>query len=193
MIFHPLNHVGVTTSIKASIALLLMAQAAPPATTATGWTLGERVDAATATRATLAVLIARDRSSRLLVKCDKGAEAVVSIQFHAAQGLSSASATGQFAAKPVALRFDDGPAMEFDWEFRRKAAFIADTPAVTALTVALAKARRVTVATTSEANFRFEATFDSAGAAAPIGRVLAACGYRLGEVPPLLPSLLPAK
>ncbi|QQV76419.1 hypothetical protein H5J25_13195 [Sphingomonas aliaeris] len=129
-------------------------------------------------------VIARDGSSRLTVKCDKGAEAVVSVQFVSRQQLQEPAADGAYAPKSVGLRFDNGPAIAYDWQFQGRVAYNADAPAVTALTMFLSKAKAVQVETTTASNFAFMATFDAPKTDAPIRQVLSACGYTLGQVPP---------
>jgi hypothetical protein len=136
--------------------------------------------------------IARDGSSRLVVKCDRATEALVSVQFFAKQALQLAGDDGSFATKPVTMRFDNGAANEYDWQFRSNAAFNSNDTVVTSLTLQLAKAKQIKVETTSASKFRFEAVFDGPPSDAPIRQVLQACGYVLGQVP-VVPAPAPAK
>ncbi|MGH6616607.1 hypothetical protein [Sphingomonas sp.] len=164
---------------------------APPAAPAPApWAVRERPDAANGVTTTTTSATARDGSSRLIVKCDRGTESIVSVQFITKQVLQMAGDTGEFADKQVAMRFNGGPAVADDWQFRGTAAFIAGATPVTALTTGLAKAKTVTVETTNSANFAFSATFDGPATDAPVRQVLTACGYTLGTVPPPAP---PAK
>ncbi|MES2058281.1 MAG: hypothetical protein V4564_20260 [Pseudomonadota bacterium] len=164
---------------------------APPAPAApVPWAIRERTDAAGVATTTTSV-IARDGSSRLVVKCDRGAESIVSVQFITKQTLQIAADSGEFADKQVAMRFNNGPAIADGWQFRGSAAFIAGATPVTALTTGLAKAKTITVETTNATNFAFSATFDGPATDAPIRQVLTACGYTLGTVPP--PPAPPAK
>ncbi|KQS02082.1 hypothetical protein ASG11_14920 [Sphingomonas sp. Leaf357] len=170
---------------------LLLAQAATPAPAAPApaaapWEPRERTNA-DGSVSTSAAVIARDGSSRLTVKCDKGAEPVVSVQFVAKQALAEPAEDGSYAPKSVGLRFDTGPAIAYDWQFRGRVAYTADAAAVTALTGFLVKAKAVQVETTTAAKFAFLATFDGPPSDASIRKVLSACGYALGEVPPPLP------
>lgn len=162
--------------------------AAPPAPAPAPWAVRERPATANGVATTSTSAIARDGSSRLTVKCDKAAESIVSVQFIAKQPLQTASDTGEFADKPVSLRFNGGPAVTDNWQFRATAAYIASSTPVTALTVQLAKAKAITVETTTAGNFAFSATFDGPATSAPIIQVLTACGYKLGEVPPPPPE-----
>lgn len=175
--------------------LLLLLQAATPAPAATPaappppapWEAREKTNA-NGTTSVSASVVAQDGSSRLTVKCDKGAEAVVSVQFVSRQQLQEAASDGSYAAKSVGLRFDTGPAITYDWQFQGRVAYNADAPAVTALTTFLAKAKSVQVETTTASNFAFKATFAGPKSDAPIRQVLSACGYTLGAVPPPLPA-----
>lgn len=168
------------------ILLLLQAAATPPAPPAP-WSPRERTNPAGGSSVT-ASATARDGSSRLVVKCDRGTDAVVSVQFIARQPLQVAGDSGAYADKSVGLRFDDGPAIAYDWQFRGNAAYDAAPADVTALTMFLVKAKTVRVETTNGAGFAFNATFDAPASAAPVRQVLSACGYALGAVPPPLPA-----
>lgn len=176
--------------------LFLLLQAAAPAPVAPAppppapWEPRERTNA-DGSASTSAAVIARDGSSRLTVKCDKGAEPVVSVQFVAKQALQEPAEDGSYPSKSVGLRFDTGPAIAYDWQFRGRVAYNADPAAVTALTTFLVKAKAIQVETTTAAKFAFMATFDGPASDASIRQVLSACGYTLGEVPPPLPVKKP--
>jgi hypothetical protein len=177
--------------------LLLLQAAAPapapaaPAPAATpaqpAWEVREKTNPNGSTSVSSSV-IARDGSSRLTVKCDKGTEAVVSVQFVSRQQLQEPAADGAYAPKSVGLRFDNGPAIAYDWQFQGRVAYNAEAAAVTALTTFLSKAKAVQVETTTASNFAFMAMFDAPKTDAPIRQVLSACGYTLGQVPPPLPA-----
>lgn len=171
------------------ILLLLQAAAAPApaAVPVAPWTPRERT-AANGTTSLSASAMARDGSSRFVVKCDRGADPVVSIQFFTKQPLQISGDDGNFAPKLVALRFNDGAAMGYNWQFQPTATYIADIAAVTELTRMMAKSKVVKIETTNASGFVFEATVDLAPTDAPIVAVLNACGYKLGEVPPPIPA-----
>jgi hypothetical protein len=181
------------------IALLVLQAATPAAAPAAQaapapapWSVRERPDTGNGVASTSASAVARDGSSRLTVKCDRATESIVSVQFIAKQPLQTASDTGEFADKQVAMRFNGGAAIADNWQFRSSAAYIASSAPVTALTVELAKAKEIKVETTTATNFAFSATFDGPATSAPIVQVLTACGYKLGEVP-APPPAKPAK
>ena len=134
---------------------------------------------------TSAATIAAD-GSRLVVKCDKGVDSGVSVQFFG-RDLQNAGDDGSFPGKPVALRFDNGAANEAEWEFRASAAFTSNDAVVTSLTLQLAKAKQIRVETTNAGNFGVAAVFDGPASDAPIRQVLDACGYVLGQVPVIKP------
>lgn len=176
--------------------LLLLLQAitpatpAPPAPPPAPWEVRTRTSA-DGVVSTSAAAIARDGSSRLLVKCDKATEAVVSVQFFTRQPLQDAAADGSFASKPVGLRFDNGAANEYAWQFRAAAAFISNDAAVVSLTQQLSRAKLVKVETTNAGNYRVEALFDGPASDAPIRQVLTACNYVIGVGPSPQPTASP--
>ncbi|MFC3579353.1 hypothetical protein [Sphingomonas hylomeconis] len=169
--------------MSALLMLIAQAAAAPatPANPPAPWTV--RTANVGGVASTSTSTIARDGSSRLVVKCDRATEALVSVQFFAKQPLQMAGDDGSFASKPVALRFDNGAANGYDWQLRSYAAYTSNDAVVTSLTLQLAKAKQIKVETTSASNFRFEAVFDGPPTDAPIRQVLQACGYVLGQVP----------
>lgn len=174
-----------------NILVLLLAQAAAPAMPApvaaapspAPWEVKTR--AAGDIVSTSAAVTAKD-GSRLVVKCDKGVDSVVSVQFFG-RDLQTAGDDGNFTGKTVALRFDNGAANEAEWEFRASAAFISNDAVVTSLTLQLAKAKQIRVETTNAGNFGVAAVFDGPASDAPIRQVLGACGYVLGQVPVIKP------
>lgn len=169
--------------MMSSILLLLQAATpAPPAPPPLPWEVRTRTSA-DGVVSTSAAAVARDGSSRLLVKCDKATEAVVSVQFFTRQPLQEAATDGSFASKPVGLRFDNGAANEYAWQFRAAAAFVSDDAAVVSLTRQLARAKLVKVETTNAGNYRVEALFDGPVSDAPIRQVLTACNYVIGVGP----------
>jgi len=174
-----------------SAVLMLLQAAAPAAVAPLGpWVLRTRTDAASGSVATSASATARDGSSRMVLRCDRVSDPVVSLQFITKQVLANDD-KGAFAEKPVSVRFDNGPAIEYNWEFTATAAYIRDSAAVTALVVELAKAKEVKVSTTNATKFVFEGTIDGPAGNAAIGQVLTACGYVLGQVP--VPAAAPKK
>ncbi|RZM22309.1 MAG: hypothetical protein EOP67_50710, partial [Sphingomonas sp.] len=117
------------------IAFLLL-QAAAVAAPAPIWKLADRINQA-GVRSISASVIGNDGLSRFVVKCDVASEPIVSIQFIQPQPLGSG------ADKPVAVRFDGGPAFNYNWQFPGTGTYITDPEAITKLTTFLVKSKTV--------------------------------------------------
>lgn len=167
------------------LAILLLLQAAAPAA---AWKLTDRTSPA-GVRSVSAAVIGNDGLSRFVVKCDVASEPIVSIQFIQPQPLGSG------ADKPVAVRFDGGPAFTYNWQFPGTGTYVTDPEAITRLTTFLVKSKTVRVETTNGANFAVQANFVAPTSDAMIRQVLGVCGYTLGIVPPLpaKPAAAPAE
>lgn len=161
------------------LALLLIAQASAVATPP-AWKLAERTSAK-GVRSVSSAVTGFDGVSRLVVKCDVAQEPIVSVQFFQTAPLGQGE-------KPVGLRFDNGFANIYPWQSAGNGLYVSDPQAVTALTTLLAKAKAVTVETTNASNFAVQATFPAPGGDAMIRKVLGACSYTLGVMPPLPPA-----
>ena len=159
------------------IAFLLL-QAATVATPAPApaWKLADRTNPA-GVRSISASVTGNDGLSRFVVKCDVASEPIVSIQFIQPQPL------GQGPDKPVAVRFDGGPAFTYNWQFPGTGTYITDSEAITKLTTFLVKSKTVRVETTNGASFAVQANFVAPTGDAMIRQVLGVCGYALGVVP----------
>lgn len=156
--------------------MLLILQTVPAAAPVVPWTPRERTDAATGARSVTAGANSREKNARLSLRCDAQVP-VVSIQYIPREPL------GAGPERSVSVSFDGGPPVTLDWEFPGTAAFVRDTPSVTALTIEMAKAKAIRVEAMSTAGTNVAATFDGPGSDAPVKAVLTACGYTLGEVP----------
>lgn len=156
-------------------AALLLQAAAAPAPVAP-WTPRERTDATTGAKSVTASVNARDGSGRLVLRCDANVP-IVSVQF------ISKTPLGASPDRVVEASFDGGAPMAFAWEFPGSPAFVRDNATVVALTTELAKAKAITVKTTTVANVPVTATFDGPSSDAPVKAVLGACGYVLGQMP----------
>ncbi|PZO72134.1 MAG: hypothetical protein DI640_13500 [Sphingomonas taxi] len=161
------------------IAFLLL-QAVTPAP-APAWKLADRTNPA-GVRSISASVTGNDGLSRFVVKCDVGSEPIVSIQFIQPQPLGSG------ADKPVAVRFDGGPAFTYNWQFPGTGTYITDPEAITKLTSFLVKSKTLRVETTNGAGFAVQSTFAAPPSDAMIRQVLGVCGYTLGVVPPPPPA-----
>jgi hypothetical protein len=145
------------------IALLLLQAAAATSAATPAWKLADRTNAA-GVRSISTSVTGNDGLSRFVVKCDVGTESIVSIQFIQPQSL------GQGADKPVAVRFDGGPAFTYNWQFPGTGTYITDPVAITG------------------AGFAVQANFAAPASDAMVRQVLGVCGYTLGVVPPPPPA-----
>jgi hypothetical protein len=160
------------------LAFLLLLQAAAPAPAAPAWKLADRTSP-TGVRSISASVTGNDGLSRFVVKCDVASEPIVSIQFIQPQPL------GPGADKPVAVRFDGGPAFTYNWQFPGTGTYVTDPEAITRLTSFLVKSKTVRVETTNGASFAVQANFAAPASDAMVRQVLGVCGYTLGVVPPV--------
>jgi len=158
------------------LAFLLLLQAVAPAPAPT-WKIADRTNA-TGVRSISASVTGNDGLSRFVVKCDVASEPIVSIQFIQPQPLGSG------ADKPVAVRFDGGPAFTYNWQFPGTGTYITDPEAITRLTTFLVKSKTVRVEATNGASFAVQANFVAPSGDAMVRQVLGVCGYTLGVVPP---------
>ncbi len=165
---------------------LLQTFAPPPAPVAPPppWTVVTRTDATTGATSTSAAAYTADRGGRLVVRCDRVAEPVVSIQLRTKAGLAAAD------DHIVSISVDGGTAIATAWEFPGSAAMNRAAGDVTQLTLAMSSAKSITAMTT-DGTAPVSLTFVGPGSGSGIKDVLAACGYQLGVVPPPAPP--PAK
>ena len=150
---------------------------APAAAPVAPWTVTVRSKTDPVMTTTAVNAPSDDGSGRLVVKCDAGAEQVVSVQF------LTKTALGGPPDRPVTLTIDGGTPMGANWEFVEKGAYIREDMAVTTITTALAAAKSIKLATTTATGEAVNASFSGPPSAEPITKVLAACGYTLGTPP----------
>ena len=171
-----------------SVMLIQAAVAGAAAPAAPTWKLADRTNPA-GVRSISASVTGNDGLSRFVVKCDVASEPIVSIQFIQPQSLGSG------ADKPVAVRFDGGPAFTYNWQVPGTGTYVTDPEAITKLTTFLVKSKTVRVETTNAANFAVQANFVAPTSDAMVRQVLGVCGYTLGVVPspPAKPAAEPAE
>ena len=160
--------------------LLLLQAAIAASVPVPAWKLADRTSPA-GVRSISASVTGNDGLSRFVVKCDVASEPIVSLQFIQPQPL------GQGADKPVAVRFDGGPAFTYNWQFPGTGTYITDPEAITRLTTFLVKSKTVRIETTNGPGFAVQSTFAAPPSDAMIRQVLGVCGYTLGVVPPPSP------
>ena len=172
-----------------SLLAILLQSAAPAPAPVAPWTVTTRTSADGAIHSTLASAPSADGNARLVMRCDAGAEKVVSVQ------LFTRTALGGPPDRPVTLTIDGGTPLGANWEFVEKGAFIRDDVGVTTLTTAIASAKAINLHTTTAAGEPVDASFAGPSSTAPVNAVLGACGYTLGAVPVRapLPKPPPAK
>lgn len=160
------------------LALFLQATAAPaPAAPVAPWTVTVRPKTDPAITSTVVSTPSSDGGARLVMRCDSGAEKVVSVQ------LFTKTALGGPPDRPVTLTIDAATPMGANWEFIEKGAYIREDIAVTTITTAVAAAKTIKLHTTTAAGEPIDASFAGPPSAAPVKAVLAACGYTLGTPP----------
>lgn len=167
------------------LALLLQSAAAPApapapapaAAPAAPWTVTLRPKTDPAMTSTVAGTPSDDGAARLVLRCDSGAQQVVSVQ------LFTRAALGGPPDRPVTLTIDGGTPMGSNWEFVEKGAYVREDIAVTTITTAIATGKSIKLATTTAAGEPVNATFAGPPSAEPVKAVLAACGYTLGTPP----------
>lgn len=162
-----------------AVLLALLQTAAPPAPPAPPplpWTPVTRTDAASGQVSVSAATVTADRSARLVVRCDRAAEPVVSIQMRTKAGLAAAP------DHVVSVSVDGGAPIEVVWEFPGIATMNREVGAITRLTLAMSAARSITV-TTLDGTTPVSFSFAGPGSGSGIKDVLTACGYELGVVP----------
>jgi hypothetical protein len=150
---------------------------APAAAPVAPWTVTARPKTDPAITSTVVGTPSDDGNSRLVVRCDSGAQKVVSVQ------LFTKSALGGPPDRPVTLMFDYATPMGTNWEFVEKGAYIREDMAVTTITSAIATAKKIKLRTTTATGEAVEASFVGPPSAEPVKAVLAACGYTLGTPP----------
>lgn len=157
-------------------ALLLLAQAAAPAPAAAAaapWTVTERAGANGLRSASTSAT--EPGGARLAVRCDRATEPVVSIQFLPRTRLRS------FGVQPVTLQIDGGALLVDNWELIGGGAIERVDAAVATLTAAIAHGRVVKLRSFDAAGGSIDLSFAGPATDAPIRRVVAACGFTLGQ------------
>ena len=166
------------------LSLVMVLQAVGPAGTVPvpPWTPRMRVDPVTGQASGSVSATSQDGSSRLVVRCDRRVDNVVSIQF-----IPNAPFTAA-APRPVSITVDGGSALNSNWEFPGRGAVVSDETVVTNLALAIARGREIKVHLSDPADKTLDATFAGPSSEAPIKQVLGSCGYTLGTVPVRTPA-----
>lgn len=184
MIGVPVEPVAAATPVRNATVVPAVTRPPPPVAvpaadtviTAGAWSVRTHVEAGGATSAS-ASATAADGTARLVVRCDRSGDPVVSVQFLPKPPFAAAS------MRPVSIQADGGPTLGTNWEFPGGGAFTRSDAVVTNLAVVIAAAKKIRVRAIDPAEHPVDAVFDGPADAGPIRRVLAACGYQLGQVP----------
>ncbi|GAA0314470.1 hypothetical protein GCM10009087_26100 [Sphingomonas oligophenolica] len=153
------------------------AAAAPPAPPPPPWTPRMRLDPVTNKTSGSVSVTSADGNSRLVVRCDRRDENVVSIQFIPTPPFAAAT------PRPVSIAIDGGAALGANWDFPGRGAVVSDETIVTNLTLAIAHGKVIKVHAIDPAEKTMDATFAGPPSDAPIRQVVEACGYTFGVVP----------
>ncbi len=157
------------------VALLLAQAAAASAPAAAPWAVTTHAGATST--ATTSSAWSSDGKARLVVRCDVTAEKIVSIQFIPKPGFAPA------LPRPVSIKADEDGWLGTNWQFPGTGAFVSEDRVVTNLAVVIAHGQAIHVRAMTPDNVAVDATFVGPGEA-PVRRVLSACGYDFGVVPP---------
>jgi len=151
--------------------------AAPAPLAAAPWTPHIKLDPVTNRSTGTVWAISQDGRARLVVRCDRNPDNIVSVQFIPTPPFPPAT------RRPVSIKIDDEPPLGANWQFPGKGAIIADDVIVTNLTVAIAHARQIKVHVIDPSDKPIDAVFVGPGSEAPIKQVLESCGYTFGVSP----------
>jgi hypothetical protein len=169
--------------------LTMALQAAAPAAAVPApvapWTPRMKVDPATGAQSGSVSVSSIEGKGRLVVRCDRRADNVVSIQF--IPSLPFAAAT----PRPVSIQVDGAAPLGANWDFPGSGTYIADDQIVTTLTSAIAHAKLIKLRVIDPMNNPIDASFAGPPSEAPVKQVLEACGYVLGQAPIRAPAPAP--
>ena len=153
------------------------ATATPPAPPPPPWTPRMKMDPVTNRPSGSVSATSQDGHARLVVRCDRRVDNVVSIQFIPDEPFPAAT------ERPVSITVDGGAALGANWEFPGRGAVVSDQAIVTTLTVAIAHGRSIKVHVIDPSEKPLDAIFPGPPSEAPIKQVVESCGYTFGVMP----------
>lgn len=156
--------------------------AAPAAAPVAPWTPRMKTDPKTGLQSGSVSASSVEGKGRLVVRCDRRSDNVVSIQF--IPSLPFAAAT----PRPVSIQVDGAPPLGANWDFPGSGTYVADDQIVTTLTTAIAHGKQIKVRVIDPMNNVVDATIPGPASEAPIKQVVEACGYTFGQVPVRAPE-----
>ena len=160
-----------------TMALQAAAPAATPAAPPPPWTPRMKTDPATGLSSGSVSANSNEGNGRLVVRCDRKVDNVVSIQFIPKLGFTAST------PRPVSIQVDGAAPLGANWDFPGTGAFVADDTIVTTLSTAIAHGKQIKVHAIDPLNSVVDATFPGPASEAPIKQVIEACGYVFGQVP----------
>lgn len=169
-----------------TLALQAAAPAPTPAAPGAPWTPRMKADPATGLQSGSVSTMSNEGNGRLVVRCDRRVENVVSIQFIPKPGFPAAT------PRPVSIQVDGAPPLGANWDFPGTGAYVSDDRIVTTLSTAIARGKQIKVHVIDPLNNVVDATFTGPSSEAPIRQVVEACGYVFGQVPERAPDPKPA-
>ena len=159
------------------IALMIQAATPAPAPSATApWAVVER-STPRGGRSVSVSAYSPDGGNRLVVRCDRGADAVVSIQFIPHEQAR------RFGVQPVTLQFDGGTPLVDNWEVMGIGLIERDDAAMTTLSTGIARARTIKLHSVDPDEKPIDLVFAGPGSDAPVRHVVEACGFTFGQLP----------
>ena len=158
------------------------ATATPPAPPPPPWTPRMKMDPVTNRPSGSVSATSQDGNARLVVRCDRRVNNVVSIQFIPNAPFAAAT------PRPVSITVDGGTALGANWEFPGRGAVVSDEAIVTTLTVAIARGKTIKVHVIDPSEKPVDAVFSGPPSEAPIKQVVESCGYTFGVVPAAEPA-----
>ena len=164
--------------------LFLLLQAASTAAAPPPWTPVEHATPGGG-HSVAASAYSADGSARLVVRCDRVSAPVVSIQFIPREQ------PRRFGVQPVSLQFDGGTPLVDNWEVMGVGMIEREDAAMTTLANGIAHARQIRLHSVASDETAVDHVFAGPASDAPIRRVLAACGFTLGQVPQRAPTPAP--
>ncbi len=162
----------LTMALQAAAPTAATPPAPPPP-----WTPRMKMDPVTNRPSGSVSATSQDGNARLVVRCDRRVNNVVSIQFIPNTPFAAAT------PRPVSITVDGSPPLGANWDFPGRGAVVSDEAIVTTLTVAIARGKTIKVHVIDPAEKPMDSVFNGPPSEAPIKQVVESCGYTFGVVP----------
>jgi len=168
--------------------LMMALQGAPTAAAPVpAWTAIMKPDSQNGKPTGQASAISTDGTSRLVIRCDRRTDDLVSLQFIPNPSFSPTT------SRPVSIAVDGGNMQGANWDFLQGALIMSDDVIVTNLAVLIAGARHaIRVRVIDPTEKPIDMTFPAPASDAGIKQILQTCNYSFGVAPSSLPAPAPA-